>query len=454
MAASLVLLSPLHSGAETITVKAKAKPPHRWKERPTRSVGSLENYRARTIQCNQYGSRLDQQEEHTGFFYTLEKDGRWWIIDPDGFRHINRGIVSVSIGTGPAQRKAFDQKFRSESDWAKRTVTLLRDHGFTGTGAWTNDELIQNASDGVSYCVNWNFMTTFSKGRTKRGSGHANYPENCILVFDPGWEAFCTKHARQQIARYKEDPNLLGHFFDNELPLKPGMIDRYLRLDEKDHGYLAAISFLKNQHGQDATVDDLTATDRYKFDELVMEKYIGTVARAIKSVDPNHMLLGPRLYSSNASLHVVGKYVDAFCYNLYSQWSPAPKASALAAEVGKPLIVTEYYAKGMDAVGLTNQSGAGWCVPTQADRGLFYQNFCLDLMQSKICVGWHWFKYQDNDPTDTSKDPSNLNSNKGILDNHYQPYVPLLDQMKELNNDVYSLIDYFDNQATISGTGK
>ena len=75
-------------------------------------------------------------------------------------------------------------------------------------------------------------------------------------------------------------------------------------------------------------------------------------------------------------------------------------------------------------------------------------------MQSKICVGWHWFKYQDNDPTDTSKDPSNLNSNKGILDNRYEPYTPLLDQMKELNNDAYSLIDYFDNQSTASDTDK
>ncbi len=454
VAASLVLLSPLLFGAETIIVKAKAKPQHRWKDRPTRTIDTLENYQAFEPPLNKYGSRMDQREPSTGFFYTLQKDGRWWIIDPEGYRHINRGIVSVGIGTGPAQRKAFAQTFQSKADWATRTVTLLRDHGFTGTGAWTDDDLIQDHSDGFSYCINWNFMTTFSKGRTRRGSGHANYPEDCILVFHPGWEAFCTKHARERISQHKEDPNLLGHFFDNELPLKPDMIDRYLRLDKDDPGYVAAIIFLKAQHGDDATVEDLTSSDRAKFDELVMEKYLGTVARAIKQVDPNHMLLGPRLYSRNASLDVIGKYVDAFCYNLYGQWSPASKASALAAEVGKPLIVTEYYAKGMDAVGLTNQSGAGWCVPTQTDRGLFYQNFCLDLMESKICVGWHWFKYQDNDPTDTNKDPSNLNSNKGILDNHYQPYRPLLDRMKELNHEVYGLIDYFDQRSTALPSSK
>jgi hypothetical protein len=40
-------------------------------------------------------------------------------------------------------------------------------------------------------------------------------------------------------------------------------------------------------------------------------------------------------------------------------------------------------------------------------RGLFYENFVLALLQSRTCVGWHWFKYQDNDPDDPHAEASN-----------------------------------------------
>jgi len=112
---------------------------------------------------------------------------------------------------------------------------------------------------------------------------------------------------------------------------------------------------------------------------------------------------------------------------------------------GKPFLITEWYAKGMDS-GYSNLSGAGWTVKTQRDRGLFYQNFTLGLLESGDCVGWHWFKYMDNDPADLSTDPSNRNSNKGIVTIRFAPYAPLLEAMKELNSQVYSLAEHFDGR--------
>jgi hypothetical protein len=66
------------------------------------------------------------------------------------------------------------------------------------------------------------------------------------------------------------------------------------------------------------------------------------------------------------------------------------------------------------------------------------------LLESKSCVGWHWFKYRDNNPLDLSTDPSNRDSNKGIVSYKYEPYLALLREMKKLNDEVYPLIDYFD----------
>jgi hypothetical protein len=115
-------------------------------------------------------------------------------------------------------------------------------------------------------------------------------------------------------------------------------------------------------------------------------------------------------------------------------------------ESGRPILITEWYAKGADT-GMANGGGAGWLVHTQRERGLFYQNFALALLESKVCVGWDWFRYMDNDPDDKKVDPSNRDSNKGIVSNRYVPYEPLLSAMKELNQRSIAIVDYFDGRA-------
>ena len=44
----------------------------------------------------------------------------------------------------------------------------------------------------------------------------------------------------------------------------------------------------------------------------------------------------------------------------------------------------------------------------------------------------------------TKADPSNLDSNKGIVNCSYQPYTELLDAMQVLNAQVYPLTAFFD----------
>jgi hypothetical protein len=86
-----------------------------------------------------------------------------------------------------------------------------------------------------------------------------------------------------------------------------------------------------------------------------------------------------------------------------------------------------------------NTSGAGWLVHTQADRAKFYQNFAMGLLEAQGCVGWHWFRYADNDPEDMSVDPSNRDANKGLVSNRYIPYQTLAEGMRQLNERAYGM---------------
>lgn len=130
--------------------------------------------------------------------------------------------------------------------------------------------------------------------------------------------------------------------------------------------------------------------------------------------------------------------------NYYGYWSPQEEhLTNWQAWSGKPFLITEFYVKGVDS-GLPNTTGAGWLVKTQADRGFFYQNFTLALLESKTCIGWHWFKYMDNDPSDQMAEASNKDSNKGIVKLNGEAYLPLLDAMRELNTRVYPLSEHFE----------
>jgi hypothetical protein len=51
-------------------------------------------------------------------------------------------------------------------------------------------------------------------------------------------------------------------------------------------------------------------------------------------------------------------------------------------------------------------------------------------LESKNRVGWHWFKHLDNDPEATTTDPSNRDSNKGLVNLRHEPYGDLLSAMR------------------------
>jgi len=249
----------------------------------------------------------------------------------------------------------------------------------------------------------------------------------------------------------RDDPWLLGHFSDNELPFPADALDRSLqRLRPSDPGRQAAQRWLDARKGRPATRADITAEDREEFRGYMAETYFRITTSAMRRYDPNHLLLGSRLHlsvpDSEPVMRAAGRYLDAVAVNHYGTWAPdLGRLRAWEARSGRPVLISEWYVKAADS-GLRNTSGAGWIVRTQRDRGLFYQNFALALLESRVCVGWHWFRYMDNDPASPDADPSNRDGNKGIVTIRYEEYKPLLEEMRELNNQVYSLAAYFDGR--------
>jgi hypothetical protein len=464
--ALLCTTHPLQAEPGMVMVQAQVASGKDWTNYPTRTLSVLPTAVTSRVdsELDQYGGLLARKVKATGYFYPTKIGERWWLVDPEGCLFLHKAIVAVGPIGGTNAEAAFKEKFGNDSNcWAASATSLLHSQGFNGLGAWSDTQRLRQSAQPLVYTRIWDFMSTYGqkRGGTYQQSGHIGYPNDCIFVFDPEFEKFCDNYGRQ-LTKTKDDPWLLGHFSDNEMPFKRGAINNYLQLPENDPGYQVALAWMQARHGQQATAKDITEQDRKDFLALVTDRYYRIVSAAIKKYDPNHLFLGSRFHGPELNFPEVfksaGAYVDVMAVNYYRTWTPSQEKLAMwSRESGRPILITEWYVKGADS-GLPNNSGAGWIVKSQRDRGLFYQNFALALLESKVCVGWHWFKYIDNDPSDPNTDPSNRDSNKGILTARYEPYPALLDGMKPLNERVYSLADYFDqtafNENRMSALGK
>ncbi len=431
----------------------KNKPNQPWKYYSTRVIDSLITYKQANDKENKYGSLLSKKTTASGFFRVEKLNGRWWVIDPEGYYNIQRVVNGFRRGTSDFNLKQFNEKFGTNEKWVQTSASEFNNIRFDGTGSWSTDSIVQkfnkqSAKQKLSFSVNLGLMGNYGKkrGGTYQLPGNIGFPNQTIFVFDPEFRMYCDSVMPKLVANFKSDTNLFGYFSDNELPFGLKNLEGYLSLkNPSDPGRLAAEKWLTSKG---ISANKITDTERAEFAGFVAEKYFRIVSAAIKKADKNHLYIGSRVHGAAKFVESIMKAADKYCdvvsINYYGVWTPGEShLSNWAKWMNKPFIVTEFYTKGMDS-GLANTGGAGFTVRTQTDRGLAYQNFCLALLEDKNCVGWHWFKYQDNDPTAKGVDQSNVDSNKGIVDNNYQLYKPLTDKMKQLNEQVYSLIEYFD----------
>ncbi len=428
-----------------------------WKTYTAKTIDRLSNFNySHDPETNKYGGWKVGNSKGTGFFRVEKQDSRWWIIDPEGKPFIHKGVAVYRPGSSENQYQALKSKYGSDQNWVEKESDFLKAHGFNGTGAWSNVDLIRESEEPLVYTIIVNPMGAYKHQHIKKfggkyeQAGWQGYRFDLAMVFDAEFDAFVEREI-SKIVKYKDDKFLLGYFTDNELPWVDDALDRHLKfLDKTDQGYIATKNWLDKRKGKNSSIEDITAEDRIEFTGFYFETYIKKVSEAVRKYDPNHMYLGCRFNQEKDELdnlkifEIAGKYIDVLSINHYRKWEPLqPIMENWTNWSGKPFIITEWYTKGEDS-GLPNRTGAGWNVPTQMDRGYFYQNFTIELLKSKSCVGWHWFTYQDNDPTNQNTDSSNRDSNKGIVNSSFKHYQPLLDNMSALNNHTFELIQYLD----------
>ncbi|WP_415326839.1 hypothetical protein [Chryseobacterium sp. MMS23-Vi53] len=77
-----------------------------WKGYTAKTIDKLQGFNvSKDPKTNAYGSWITFKTKATGFFRTEKRDSRWWIIDPEGYPFIHKGVAVLSPGTSKNQEK-------------------------------------------------------------------------------------------------------------------------------------------------------------------------------------------------------------------------------------------------------------------------------------------------------------------------------------------------------------
>ena len=425
----------------------------------SRDISSLKGFEIseEAPALSKYGGNMSKSHRKTGIFYTEKVNGRWIIVDPDGYEFISLGVNEIDPGSSKAEVEGRTAVYPTIEQWAEGTTNMLRgDFGFNTAGAWSDNTSLNGAENKLCTTKILYILKSYMRtlGLESSTGGNTLFSNNNTMnVFDPEFEEFCRLMIKKELTYGENGLNLIGYMSDNELPSDLQLLDRYLTLDYTDkrnvYSYVIAWEWLYSYTGKkDASLSDITDTMREDFREFVYDRYFYLINSSIKAVSPGSLYLGAReaFSSSSGILKAAGRHCDIITLNYYGKWTPDSVDVALVCGIAdKPFIVTEWYAMAYDS-GLACTSGAGFRVDTQEDRGRFYENYALKLLQMKNCVGFHWFKYLDNDPNASGRDLSNTDGNKGLFNIKFQPYTALTNHMSKINKNAYALTEYFDER--------
>jgi regulation of enolase protein 1 (concanavalin A-like superfamily) len=427
-------------------------------------------------------------EPRSGFFRVEQRDGRWWLIDPDSQPFLSKGVCHITYRGDTIKDtrrspygEATQAKYGSEEKWREAAAGRLMEWGFNSLGAWSDEKLseVRISGRGLANAPIVDFGEGFvaSAGKGAQAWLQGVFPD----VFDPGFETFCRRRARERCAPRKDDRTILGWFTDNELRWGPDwrgndeLLTMFLNLPAEAPGRTAAVQLLRERYPDIARFNTIWKTNIASWDELeraakvvapvtrkalysqnegeerqandadpnraafvadceafvaqLAERYFSVTREALRAADPNHLNFGCRFaYLPPAPARAAaGRYLDVISFNCY-QTDPTATVRQYAA-LGRPLIIGEFTFRGED-VGLPNTRGAGPKVAAQADRAAAFERYVRLILNEPAVVGYHWFQHSDQ-PKEGRFDGEN--SNYGVVNGQDETYVELTRKMTEVN---------------------
>ena len=435
----------------------------------------------------------------TGFFRTEKRDGKWWIVDPEGYLFWTAGlncVASDAVFTGISQRENYFKflpgqdsplgQFYAEGTHAShgfykdklpfKTYNFYQSNLYRKYGdAWL-DKFRETAHLRIK---DWGmntigFVSDFGATRqhktpyvgsiwingTPKIEGSDGFWGKFHDVFDPNFRVA----VRNSVETQKEganDPWCIGYFVDNELSwgqlgslslgalkspaTQPSKIEfvndlktKYLQI-----GHLNIV-WGSDYDSWDALLQSTLTPDTEKagpdlvtFYEKIADTYFRVINEELKKIAPNQNYLGCRFAWANNDvvLNAASRYLDIMSFNKYEY---SVENFKLPEGIDKPVMIGEFHFGALDRGSF--HVGVKKA-KDQAERGQMYQDYIQGALRHPNIVGAHWFQYLD-EPNTGRFDGENYNV--GFVDICDNPYEELIDKVKETT---YTMYEYRTNNS-------
>jgi hypothetical protein len=383
-----------------------------------------------------FGGFLDTKAEATGFFRTETRDGRWWLVDPDGHLFLSTGadVIRPDMVTPLAGREAFFEALppvavrparerRGERGVSFLTWNLLRRFGGSWASGWIDLTMRRMDAWGLNTVANWSDPRLWDAKRKPyvvpleswlTDVSYLGLPD----VYSEAFTKEADERARAQCAGRRDDPWLLGYFVANEPPFPQKELQTVeLVLSGPATATRAALE-------RWLAVSD-TAERRKEFIGEAFDRYVEITSAAVRRHDPHHLNLGMRSGGEPTAAEIrAARSFDVYSVNIYDYEVPAARVRQIAELTGKPMLIGEFHfgtpGRGL-AAGLVQ-------VRDQAARGQAYRYYVENAFAMPELVGTHYFQWADQPSTGRFDGES---YNIGLVDVTDRPYPDLVAALKE-----------------------
>lgn len=431
----------------------------------------------------------------SGYFGKCRKDGRWWLVDPDGFAFFSMGVdctvprsdcridgIEKWMDWLPEKDDpVYGSLFQTDRKWppageSRRTCTLfsfqesnlIRVFGADWYQKWQKLIIGQLKKYGINTLGNWSDPNLCSSGQIPYVTSLERFPETKIKIFRDFPDVFSSEYEKdaadcaESLRQRRDDPWMIGYFLRNEPSW--AFVDHLILADEVLYNPVPSasrqwlISELKREYGDIENLnrawgssyrsfDDFTIprahtsawsgraeTDLRRLSGEMIRRYVEVPARACRSVDPNHMILGMRwAWISDPALVQGWENFDVFSINCYA-FDPTDAIQHIVdLGVDLPIMIGEFHFGALDAGPVSTGLKA---VRTQEERGRAIRCYMEKTAAHPAGVGCHYFQCYDQFALGRF---DGENYNIGLFDICSQPYTEVLAEISAGMREIYKI---------------
>ncbi|VGO19763.1 beta-galactosidase [Pontiella sulfatireligans] len=395
----------------------------------------------------------------TGHFQALEKEGIWWLADPEGYPFWSIGATGFNLGLGktttpgigPWNPRQANLKEKYGADWQAASMEFthrrLRAWGMNTLGNWSSPEFYFMGK--TPYTVACHFSRPSIHEANPKA--HSSLPD----VFHPDYRKN-TFDAVARFTREAQDPWCIGYFIDNELPfpqptspaqkalLSPKscfsrqelirrLKDKYSTMEKLNTAWNTKYTNWDAMSPPEGNYTQARGADMLEFSEAWYHLYFNACRDAMREHAPNKLYLGSRINhtKNKTALSICAEYADVVSINFYDY---TPQVFQAPEGFNAPIMIGEFHFGTITERGVW---GGGLCTGMDIGHAAsLFENYFEQAVKNPLIVGAHWFKFSDQ-PLTGRKDGENYRI--GFVDVADTPYPEMVNACRSVAEKMYEL---------------